>query len=53
MVPNIEAFGTDDPTKGGVPDWIRMFMPEGIASGPIRDQWPPTKHADNGNVLTL
>jgi hypothetical protein len=53
MVPNIEAFGTDDPTKGGVPDWVRMFLPEGIASGPIRDQWPPTKHADNGNVLTL
>ena len=53
MVPNIEAFGTDDPTKGGVPDWIRMILPEGIVSGPIREQWPPIKHADNGNVLTL
>jgi len=28
-------------------------LPEGIVSGAIRDQWPPTKHADNGNVLTL
>ena len=53
MVPNLEAFGTGGDVKGDVPDWITMFMPEGIASGPIRDQWPPTKHADNGNVLTL
>ena len=53
MVPNIEAFGTGGDVKGDIPDWIRMFLPEGIVSGAIRDQWPPTKHADNGNVLTL
>ncbi len=53
MVPNLEAFGTGGDVKGDVPDWITMFMPEGVVSGPIRDQWPPTKHADNGNVLTL
>jgi hypothetical protein len=53
MVPNIDAFGESFGSAQGVPDWIRMFMPEGVASGPIRDQWPPTKHADNGNVLTL
>ena len=53
MVPNIDAFGESFGSGQGIPDWIRMFMPEGIASGPIRDQWPPTKHADNGNVLTL
>ena len=53
MVSNIEAFGTGGDVKGDIPDWIRMFLPEGIVSGAIRDQWPPTKHADNGNVLTL
>ena len=53
MVSNLEAFGTGGDLKGDVPDWIRMFMPEGIVSGPIRDQWPPTKYADNGNTLTL
>jgi len=35
------------------PDWLRMNLNEGFQSGPIRDQWPPTKHADNGNVLCL
>ena len=35
------------------PDWIRFNLNEGIAAGPVRDQWPPIKHADNGNVLCL
>jgi hypothetical protein len=35
------------------PDWVRMNLNEGIASGPVREQWPPIKHADNGNVLCL
>ncbi|MCP4612173.1 MAG: hypothetical protein GY845_26045 [Planctomycetes bacterium] len=35
------------------PEWLRMNLNEGFQSGPIRDQWPPTKHADNGNVLCL
>jgi len=35
------------------PDWCRFGLNEGLASGPVRDQWPPIKHADNGNVLML
>jgi len=35
------------------PDWCRFGLNEGLVSGPIRDQWPPIKHADNGNVLCL
>lgn len=53
MVPNIDAFGTGGTVKGDIPDWVSWILPEGIVSGPIRDQWPPIKHADNGNVLTL
>jgi hypothetical protein len=43
----------DAPFGARFPDWIRMNLNEGIASGPVRDQWPPIKHADNGNVLCL
>lgn len=43
----------DSAFGGRFPDWIRMNLNEGIASGPVRDQWPPIKHADNGNVLCL
>jgi len=35
------------------PDWLRLNLNAGIIAGPLRDQWPPIKHADNGNVLTL
>lgn len=35
------------------PDWCRFGLNEGLVSGPVRDQWPPIKHADNGNVLCL
>jgi len=48
MVANPTAMGAGD-----VPDWIRLYLNEGLVAGPIRSQWPPIKHADNGNVLTL
>ncbi len=54
MQPNLDAFGTADiPVIGSIPDWVRFELFKGVESGPIRDQWPPIKHADNGNVLTL
>lgn len=53
MVPNLEAFGTAGTADGDLPSWISMDLFKGVESGPIRDQWPPIKHADNGNVLTL
>ena len=43
----------DAPFGARFPDWIRMNLNEGLAAGPVRDQWPPIKHADNGNVLCL
>lgn len=48
MQSNPTAFGTRN-----TPDWIRFELNEGIVAGPIRSQWPPIKHADNGNVLCL
>ena len=42
-----EAFGEKRP------DWLRIHLNPGIIAGPVRDQWPPIKHADNGNVLCL
>lgn len=53
MVPNPDAFGTPGTVKGDIPDWITFALPEGIEAGAIRDQWPPIKHADNGNTLCL
>lgn len=53
MQPNLDAFGTSFGSGAGVPDWIRFELFKGVESGAIRDQWPPIKHADNGNVLTL
>ena len=53
MVPNLEAFGSLNTGIGDIPSWIRMDLFKGVESGAIRDQWPPIKHADNGNVLTL
>ncbi len=53
MQPNLDAFGTAVTADGAIPSWIRFELFKGVESGPIRDQWPPTKHADNGNVLTL
>tara|TARA_R100001086_G_scaffold247726_1_gene182773 strand:+ start:233 stop:1132 length:900 start_codon:yes stop_codon:yes gene_type:complete len=53
MVSNINAFGTPNTVKGDIPDWVTFMLPEGIEAGAIRDQWPPIKHADNGNTLCL
>lgn len=53
MVSNLEAFGSLDTGIGDIPSWISMDLFKGVESGPIREQWPPIKHADNGNVLTL
>jgi len=53
MQPNLDAFGTNVTADGSIPSWIRFELFKGVESGPIRDQWPPIKHADNGNVLTL
>jgi len=43
----------DAPFGDRRPDWLRMHLNAGIISGPVRDQWPPIKHADNGNVRML
>lgn len=49
-----QAFGYDKGIgQAAFPDWFKMNLNEGLVSGPIRDQWPPIKHADNGNVLML
>ena len=53
MVPNLDAFGTPATVKGDIPDWVSFMLPEGIEAGAIREQWPPIKHADNGNTLCL
>jgi len=47
------AFGEESATLGGVPDWVRLFALEGVISGAVREQWPPLKHDDNGNVRML
>jgi len=35
-----------------LPIWLNITA-SGIATGPIRQQWPPNKYADNGNTLTF
>ena len=52
MVENPEAFGGGTGVTA-TPDWIRLHLNEGLMSGPLRAQWPPIKHDDNGNVLCL
>lgn len=42
-----EAFGDRRP------DWLKINLNSGIISGAVRDQWPPIKHDDNGNVRML
>ena len=44
-----EAFGI----ANFYPDWLRFDLVEGLVSGPVRDQWPPNKYHDNGNVMML
>jgi len=53
-VADARSMGAYDATFGDrFPDWCRFGLNEGLVSGPVRDQWPPIKHADNGNVLCL
>jgi hypothetical protein len=47
MSPFDSAFGDKRP------DWLKDHLNPGIVAGPVRDQWPPIKHADNGNVRML
>ena len=47
------AFGSVDPAKGSVPDWVRFEVGRGIIAGPIRAQQPPRKLFDNGNTMML
>lgn len=53
MVGFDDAFGEQSATLGGVPEWVRLFALTGIISGPVREQWPPLKYNDNGNVRML
>ena len=53
MVGFDDAFGEQSATLGGVPDWIRLFALQGVISGAVREQWPPLKYDDNGNVRML
>ena len=53
MVSNLESFGTPITPFGAIPSWVSLQLFKGVESGAIRDQWPPLKHADNGNVLTF
>ena len=43
----------DAPFGDRRPDWLRMHLNAGVVAGALRDQWPPIKHADNGNVRML
>lgn len=45
-----EAFGT---SFVDIPDWLRFNLVQGLVSGPVREQWPPNKYHDNGNVMML
>ena len=45
--------GYDEAFGNIYPDWFKENLVAGLVSGPVRDQWPPIKHADNGNVLML
>jgi hypothetical protein len=49
MVNYDEAFGD---VLLELPEWLNLTA-TGVTTGPIRQQWPPNKYADNGNTLTL
>jgi len=40
MVEFDEAFGVEDPSKGGVPDWIRLTALPSVVTGPVRSDFP-------------
>jgi len=44
-----EAFGSQ---PLDLPVWLNITA-SGISTGPLREQWPPNKYADNGNTLTF
>ena len=52
MVSDVSAFGT---AVEGIPDWFKAIAKPfpGLESGPVRQQQPPLKHFDNGNVMML
>jgi len=52
MVSDVSAFGT---AIEGIPDWFKAIAKPfpGLESGPVRQQQPPLKHFDNGNVMML
>jgi hypothetical protein len=53
-VADARSMGAYDAAFGArFPDWCRFNLNEGLVAGAVRDQWPPIKHADNGNVLCL
>lgn len=35
-----------------LPEWLQITA-SGISTGPLRQQWPPNRYADNGNTLTF
>ena len=43
----------DEPQGDRFPEWLLMGLNQGLVSGSVREQWPPIKHADSGNVLCL
>jgi hypothetical protein len=45
-----QAFGD---TVDDIPDWLRFNLVQGLVSGAVREQWPPNKYHDNGNVMML
>lgn len=59
MVPNPDAFGTAVTPQGPVPDWFRSFLPQGVESGAVRDQFPPRVTQDDptlpglGNIICV
>ncbi|GAG91376.1 unnamed protein product, partial [marine sediment metagenome] len=54
MVGFDQPFGSDaGGALGNAPDWISMIALTGVVSGAVRDQWPPLKYDDNGNVRML
>jgi len=54
MVAFDAPFGSDlGGSAGAVPDWISMIALTGVVAGAVRDQWPPLKYNDNGNVRML
>jgi len=44
-----QAFGSE---PLDLPVWLNITA-SGISTGPLREQWPPNKYADNGNTLTF